>query len=175
MNLVRLDIQSIIVGQGTMSSMVTLRPRQGSTSQLLPIRIGGMEGAAISVGLNKRAGKRPYTHDLFMNTIEALGATLKDVVIAKVEGTTFFARVMLTRENGEVLSLDARPSDALALAVRAKVPIYATEEVLDTAALPDFGSVEKKAAAQDDAAAFHAFIEGLSPEDFASGDDTTQE
>lgn len=166
MALVRMDIQSIVVGAGPVASLIILKPRHGSSSSLqLPIRIGSVEGAAISMGVDNTPRKRPLTHDFLASIVESLGAKVRDVVIARVQGTTFFARVQLERADGEVVSVDARPSDAIALAVRVHAPIFADGDVLDTAALPDFKAVEKNAAKQD-AAAFHDFIEGLYPDDF---------
>ncbi|MBO7675545.1 MAG: bifunctional nuclease family protein [Atopobiaceae bacterium] len=167
MAIIRMDIQSVVVGAGPVASVVVLKPRKdrGAASKL-PIRIGMVEAIAISMGVDGQEQKRPKTHDLLQSVISGLGAYLSSVVINNVEGTTFFAQLQLVNSLGETLSIDARPSDALALAVRAHAPIFAEEEVLDTAALPDFASVERDER-QREAEAFHDFVEGLSPEDFA--------
>lgn len=168
MPLVRMDIQSIVVGGGPVASLVVLKPRHEdmSSSTQMPIRIGTVEAAAISMGVEGSPQRRPMTHDLLLSVIEGLGAKVTNVVIQRVEGTTFFAQVRLVAESGEHVSLDARPSDAIALAVRAHVPILADERVLETAALPDFGAIER-VEREREAEAFHDFVEGLSPEDFA--------
>ena len=168
MALVRMDIQSIVVGGGPVTSLIVLKPRHvdASPSTQLPIRIGSVEAAAIGMGVDPRQQKRPMTHDLLNSTVAALGAKVLDVVIHNVRGTTFFAQVRLKAREGEEVLLDARPSDAIALAVRAHVPIYADEGVLQTAALPDFGAVERNERAREEEE-FHAFVEGLSPEDFS--------
>lgn len=167
MAILRMDIQSVVVGAGPVASVVVLKPRQdnGSTSKL-PIRIGTVEAIAISMGVDGHKQKRPMTHDLLNSVVTNLGASLSSVVINNVEGTTFYAQLRLVNDRGETISVDARPSDALALAVRMHAPIFAEEEVLDTAALPDFASVERDERARE-AEAFHDFVEGLSPEDFA--------
>ena len=167
MALIRMDIQSVVVGAGPVASVVVLKPRRGDTlASKLPIRIGTVEAAALSMGMENRHQKRPMTHDLLGNVISELGATLASVVITNVRNTTFFAQLRLKTQTGEIVSVDARPSDALALAVRLHVPIFAEDEVLGTAALPDFASVERDERKRE-AEAFHDFVENLSPEDFA--------
>jgi hypothetical protein len=169
MALVRMDIQSVVVGGGAAASLVVLKPRRGDagSSIQLPIRIGRVEAAAISMGVEGTVQKRPMTHDLMQSVLSSLGATLGSVVIVRVEGTTFFAQLCLVAATGEELFIDARPSDAIALAVRVHAPIFASDEVLSTAALPDFGSVERDERARE-AEAFHEFVENLSPEDFST-------
>lgn len=167
MALIRMDIQSVVVGAGPVASIVVLKPRHGDASMSkLPIRIGSVEAVAISIGVEGNRQKRPMTHDLLKSVITQLGATVSSVVITSVHDTTFFAQVRMRTEAGEGVFVDARPSDALALAVRSHAPIFAESEVLDTAALPDFASVERDERARE-AEAFHDFVEGLSPEDFA--------
>lgn len=165
---VRMDIQSIVVGGGPMASLVVLKPRHENNAPMskLPIRIGRIEAAAISMGVDSDLSKRPMTHDLLANAIDRLGARVTSVCVVDVHDTTFYAEVRLTCASGEALTLDSRPSDALALAVRTHAPIFATLDVLDRAALPDFGGVEQEEREREEAA-FHEFVEGLSPEDFA--------
>ena len=168
MSLRVVDIESVIVGEGPIASLVVLRTRDEAgepASRQLPIRIGWFEATAITMGVHGRPGGRPMTHDLLGSVIAGLGARCAEVRITAVQGTTFFAQVVLERQDGERVFLDARPSDALALAVRAEVPVLAEESVLDAAALPDFRGVEEDERAHE-LEEFHAFVEGLSPEDF---------
>ena len=168
MALHKMDIASVVVGQTPLASLVVLRAddAEGSESpRELPIRIGGVEASAITMGVTPRQGGRPMTHDLLVSAIESLGGRCAAVRITSVEGTTFFAQVDLVRMDGEHTYLDARPSDAIALAVREGVPVFADETVLSTAALPDFRSVEKDEENRE-LAEFHNFVETLSPEDF---------
>ncbi len=169
MSVVRMDIQSIVVGGGPLSSLVVLRPRQSDTQHLgkLPIRIGSVEATAISMGIDSsKTTTRPLTHDLLQSVINELGATLTRVVISHVQDTVFYAQLQLIAPSGETIWVDARPSDAIALAVRMHVPIFAEESVLSTASLPDFEAVERDEREKEEAA-FHDFVEGLSPDDFA--------
>ncbi len=166
---IRMDIQSIVVGGGPVASLVVLRPHEDDDESLgkLPIRIGSFEAAAISMGIDpSKTSKRPMTHDLMRSVIRDLGASLSRVIITHVQGTTFFAQLQLCAASGETVWVDARPSDAVALAVRMHAPIFADERVLTTASLPNFESVERDERAREEAA-FHDFVEGLSPEDFA--------
>ena len=168
MSLRVVDIESVIVGEGPIASLVVLRTRDEAgepASRQLPIRIGSFEATAITMGVHGRPGGRPMTHDLLGSVIAGLGARCAEVRITAVQGTTFFAQVVLERQDGERVFLDERPSDALALAVRAEVPVLAEESVLDAAALPDFRGVEEDERAHE-LEEFHAFVEGLSPEDF---------
>lgn len=167
MGLVRMDIHTIAVGGGPVPSLVVLRSRTSNDEEpiQLPIRIGFVEATAISMGLDSSHSLRPMTHDLMQNVIASLGATLLSVAIVDVQGTTFYAELSLMTEAGRMLTIDCRPSDAIALAIRAQVPIYADERVLDAATLPDFRGVEKESQALD-LERFHDFVESLSPADF---------
>ena len=164
----KMDIESVVVGGGPVASLVVLRTQDehdGKPSLQLPIRIGLVEATAITMGVNERQGGRPMTHDLLVSTISALGGSCASVRVMSVQGTTFFAQVELITSDGERAFVDARPSDAIALAVREGVPVYADESVLTTAALPDFQGVERDEQAHE-LEEFHAFVENLSPEDF---------
>ena len=168
MPLRRMEIKSIVMGPGTSGSLVVLKPKEtqpGEHAATLPIRIGAVEASAISMGVEKKAGTRPLTHDLLADVIESLDAQVESVRITSVSGTTFYAQVELGDAMGQRHYLDARPSDAIALAVRCGARIWADEKVLQTASMPDFASVEanEKQAEMDE---FHSFVENLSPEDF---------
>ena len=164
-----MDIESLVVGGGPLASLVVLRSEgsgEDGTAAQLPIQIGSFEASAISMGVASREGGRPMTHDLLKSTISALGASCVSVRINDVRGTTFYAQVELMREDGRQVLVDARPSDAIALAVREEVPVFAEESVLQTASLPDFRGVERDEQERE-LAEFHDFVETLSPEDFA--------
>ena len=135
------------------------------SSRRLPIRIGSVEAAAISAGVHTAKKHRPQTHDLLKSTIEALGAQLLSVRITEVSGTTFYAQLVLRAADGGEVCVDARPSDAIALAVRCGVNVLATEEVIEAASLFDFEGI-REAEQATEMADFHDFVEHLSPEDF---------
>lgn len=164
----RMDIESVVVGGGPVASLVVLRAQDQSGNEgslQLPIRIGSVEATAITMGVRERQGGRPMTHDLLCSTISALGGRVESVRVTSVQGTTFFAQIDLVRADGEHVLLDSRPSDAIALAVRLEVPVYADDEVISTAAMPDFNGVERAEEAHE-LQEFHKFVENLSPEDF---------
>ena len=109
----------------------------------LPIWIGPWEANAIAMKLQGMTPERPLTHDLFSLTLEELGVSLKQIVVSDLSEETFRARLLLELD-GRALDIDARPSDAIALAVRAGVPIYATDAVLDRAGVvPEADEDEK--------------------------------
>ena len=173
-----MDIETVIVGGGHVASLVILQPRERDkkdANRRLPIKIGLVEATAISTGIeavsesDPHRPSRPMTHDLLVSTIHTLGYELTAVCIVAVEGDTFFARLELTSEDGAVTSVDARPSDALACALRVHAPIFATTEVLDIATMPDFEGAERELR-ESELAEFHSFVEDLKPEDFTTHD-----
>ena len=162
-----MEIQTVVVGGMQMPSLVVLKTRDDAPRKTtLPIRIGPVEAAAIPAGVEGSSNGRPLTHDLLGNVIAALDARLISISIVDVQGTTFFATLQLVRADGSRTDVDCRPSDAISLAVRTGAPIYAREQVLDTATMPDFAKA-KKDMEELELQAFHDFVEGLSPEDFA--------
>ncbi len=141
--------------------VVVLKDIEADEERLLPIWIGPFESDAITLKLQGAEVPRPLTHDLLRSVIESLGATLLHVVICDLSDSTFFARLVL-QVHGEEMEIDARPSDAIALAVRAQAPIFAAESVLDAAAItpsPDISTGASKEEAGLDA--FRDFVEGL--------------
>lgn len=98
----------------------------------LPIVIGGFEAQAIAVAMERMTPNRPLTHDLFKNTLETFSVDLKEVIINNLLDGIFYARLICER-NGEIVEIDSRTSDALAMAVRFNCPIYTYEFILDAA------------------------------------------
>lgn len=162
-----MDIQTIVVGGGPVTSLIVLRTRarDGEEPIQLPIQVGPIEATSISMGIGGERQGRPLTHDVMASTIRDLGASLEAVEIVSVQGTTFYASLLLTTESGRHVEVDARPSDAIALAVRTGAPLFADEHVLEAAALPDFQGVRREEEEQE-LERFHDFVESLSPEDF---------
>lgn len=168
MSLRRMDIKSVVIGGGPVASLVVLCPQERKTGEgaiKLPIRIGTVEASAISMGVERPEGGQ--AHDARPSSQRRGGARRKGRQRPRDvgHGTTFYAQVELVAADGSHEYLDARPSDAIALAVRTGAPVYAEESVLTTAALPDFAAVEKDER-EAELAEFHQFVESLSPEDF---------
>lgn len=110
---------------------VLLRDNRGRRA---PIWVGQFEAWAISFALDGEPPERPMTHDLFKLMLDRLGATVDRVTIDDLWNETFYAKIGLTKPGGEALELDARPSDAIALALRFRAPIYMAENVLESTA-----------------------------------------
>jgi hypothetical protein len=110
--------------------IVVLRERE--SERILPIWIGAWEGGAIELALEGKQTERPMTHDLTLRLLDTLSAQVRQVVVNKLLGNTFYAEIALDQDDRRHL-IDARPSDALALAARTGAPIYAARDVLDTA------------------------------------------
>lgn len=134
--------------------------RDAEELNFLPIWIGVFEAAAIAMELQGAMPPRPMTHDLLKNTIENLGGKIQKVVINDVKDGTFYALVDVDTKEGKTISLDARPSDAIALAVRGHVPVFVSEVVMMQAKLVNS---EKDA---EETKKFKDFIDNLRPEDF---------
>lgn len=118
----------------TSNYAVVLGEKEGSQRHL-PVMIGSFEAQAIVVALEQMVPNRPFTHDLFKNTLEAFGIELKEVVINNVlDGVYYSSLVCLKGE--EMMEIDSRTSDAIALAVRFECPIYTFEFILDAAGMP---------------------------------------
>ena len=128
--MVELTIESIRVSLMNYQRVVILKEKD--SDRYLPIWIGPAEADAIAVRLQEVAVARPLTHDLLRSIIDSLGASVDYVIVNDLSNDTFFARIML-QIDGRVMEIDSRPSDAIALAVRVQVPIYADESVLEKA------------------------------------------
>jgi bifunctional DNase/RNase len=127
---VELTIESIRVSLMNYQRVVILKEKE--SDRYLPIWIGPAEADAIAVRLQEVSVARPLTHDLLRSIIDSLGASVDYVIVNDLSNDTFFARIML-QIDGRVMEIDSRPSDAIALAVRVQVPIYADESVLEKA------------------------------------------
>lgn len=173
--MVEMTIESVRVSLMNYQRVVILKEKQ--SDRYLPIWVGPAEADAIAVQLQELRVARPLTHDLLRSVIQALGASVQSIVVNDLNNDTFYARIMLDVD-GRHLEIDSRPSDAIALAVRVNVPIFAEETVLDKAGItldPQTGKFQ--ATRGDDAApldeaerqrlsAFADFINGLDLEDF---------
>jgi hypothetical protein len=132
-------VESIRVNMANYKRVVMLKEKD--SSRYLPIWIGHFEADAIAIPMQKVPVSRPLTHDLLRSAIGALGARLERVVINDLADETFYAKLILDQD-GKVLEVDARPSDAIALAVRAEVPIFVEDKVLESAGMVFDGEEE---------------------------------
>ncbi len=103
-----------------------------NSEMMLPIWVGAFEANAIALEIEKIAPQRPATHDLLRNLLFELGATVRRIVITELRDNTFYAVIELEKGGGETVSLDSRPSDAIALALRVDSPIFVDETVMSS-------------------------------------------
>ena len=129
-----------------------------SGSRLLPIWIGITEGQAIAIRFSGIVLPRPLTHDLLLGAITTLGYGVKKVVVCDIKDNTFYARIRVVKE-GTALDLDSRPSDAIAVAVRAGCPIYVEEKVFANC------QTLSKPISEDEVSKFKADLKNIRPED----------
>jgi len=130
--MIEMTVDSIRVSLMNYQRVVILKEK--TAERYLPIWIGPSEADAIAVKLQGVSVPRPLTHDLLCSVIDALGATINSIVVSDLKNDTFYAKILLSID-GEQMEIDSRPSDALALAVRTEVPIYAEESVIDKAGI----------------------------------------
>ncbi|MEO7117535.1 MAG: bifunctional nuclease family protein [Candidatus Limnocylindrales bacterium] len=139
--LTEMVVESVRVHMLSSQHVVILK--EAERDRYLPIWIGPWEANAIAMKLQGVSPERPLTHDLFARTLEELGVTVQRVIVSDLADETYRARLILEFE-GEIKEIDARPSDAIALAVRASVPIFATDAVLERAGVvPEMDDEEK--------------------------------
>lgn len=130
--MIEMSIDSIRVSMMNYQRVVILKEKDAE--RFLPIWIGPAEADAIAIKLQGVTPPRPLTHDLMESSITALGASVNCIIVSDLQNDTFYAKLILD-VNGEHLELDSRPSDAMALAIRAGAPIFADESVLDRAGI----------------------------------------
>jgi len=175
--MIEMTIDSIRVSLMNYQRVVILKEKM--SERYLPIWIGPAEADAIAVRLQGVTVPRPLTHDLLRTIIDALGASIDFIIVSDLKNDTFYAKLILNIDGGK-MEIDSRPSDALALAVRAEVPIYAEETVLDKAGIildketgkpvaQEMGEGKEKKLSDEEMkrlSAFYDFINTLDLDDF---------
>jgi len=156
---VEMRIRGLLVDPTNNTPIVILKDANSDT--VLPIWVGVFEASAIQMEIEKVSTPRPMTHDLIKNVLSGLDAHVHKVVVTELKDDTFYAVIWMERD-GRIISVDSRPSDALALALRVDCPIYVDEEVLKTS---------KKAQTAADPATnedIRKWLEGLGDEDLGN-------
>jgi bifunctional DNase/RNase len=153
---IEMTIKGLMVDPITNMPIIILRDRDGQ--KVLPIWVGVFEANAIALQIENVVTPRPMTHDLLRNVIQDLNATIQKVVVNDLRENTFYAIIFL-QLNGEVVAIDSRPSDAIALALRARVPIFVEERVIDSA------KTIEVAPDKADADRLQKWLESLDPEE----------
>lgn len=182
--MIRVDIESIVMASGPMPSVIVLRERKNSDSTGAPLRAlsiqtGAYEAASIGHGIDPdKATPRPIAHDLLLNTVKKLGAKVERVEIRRWDAPVFYADVVLERpatstdDNSAAtgaareIKIDARPSDALALATRSNAPIYVEDDVMNRAGSASVSAEVAEESSQEEIERFEEFVHHLTPDDF---------
>jgi len=148
---IEMFVGGLVMDPATQAPIVVLKDESGKVT--LPIWIGITEATSIASAIKQIAMARPLTHDLFYDLLLQLGITVQRIVITELKESTYFAELILGQGDRAIV-LDARPSDAIAMALRAAAPIYVTQQVLDQArvAFASQGQVAQPAPAQEGAA-----------------------
>lgn len=126
--MIEMELNKIVIDEKRHDQLIVLKEKKGS--RVLPIVIGLPEASAIKLKISGFQPPRPMTHDLLQSTIENLEATIDKVVIDKLEENTFHAKIVLKTTSGSLKTIDARPSDSIALAVRTGAPIFVEDEII---------------------------------------------
>ncbi len=159
--MIQMQLVGVRVELPTNQPIVLLRETEGE--RFLPIFIGPVEATAIAFALQGIVTPRPMTHDLLKNVLEEVGVGVERIVISELRDATFYATLEMSRD-GSTYSVSSRPSDAIALAVRSEIPLYASPDVLNEA-----GIIIRDEDEEQEIERFREFIESVTPEDFASG------
>jgi len=153
---IEMTIKGLMVDPLTNMPIVILRDKEGQ--RVLPIWVGIFEANAIALQIENVTTPRPMTHDLLRNVIQDLHATVQKIVVCDLQENTFYALIYLALE-GNTVAIDARPSDAIALALRTRAPIFVEDAVIDNAKTVDFS------ADKPDTERLHKWLESLDPDD----------
>jgi uncharacterized protein len=156
---VEMRIRGLLMDPMTNTPIVVLKDANSDT--VLPIWVGMYEASAIQLEIEKVSTPRPMTHDLIKNVLAGLDAHVHKVVVTELKEDTFYAVIWMERD-GRIISVDSRPSDALALALRVDCPIYVEEEVLKTSKKAN--SAADPATSED----LRKWLEGLNDEDLGN-------
>lgn len=160
-NLIPVDVLALVEDHNNASPIVLLNDRVAN--RLLPIWIGDFEARAIDIALNSIASPRPLTHRLLLQTIESMGGKLSRVVVDRLEHATYYSSVCVQIAE-HIIAIDSRPSDAIALALEARVPIFVARHIMDSSAqanpFPGFGQHQtKREVSPDDAKKMKELLE----------------
>jgi bifunctional DNase/RNase len=152
--------------------IVLLKTRDGN--KFLPIWIGHPEAAAILMKLQSQAPPRPMTHDLLSELLEQLEAQVVRITVTELRENTFYAQITV-QQDGREIEVDSRPSDAIALAIRAEAPIFAADRVIEESAIEFEGDDVDQEVLEAEVAKFKSFLEEITPEDFVAAEPEDEE
>ena len=147
---IEVKIRALMMDPSSGTPIIILKDVQSDT--MLPIWVGAYEANAIALEIEKISPPRPMTHDLLRNLITELGVSVERVVVTSLRDNTFFAVIEMRNSDGDRMVLDSRPSDAIALALRADCPIYVDMEVIKASrnTLPPEGAEENEGTSEEE-------------------------
>ena len=145
---IEVKIRGLMMDPSSGTPIIILKDVNSET--MLPIWVGAYEANAIALEIEKITPQRPMTHDLLRNVITEMGASVERVVVTELRDNTFFAMIVMRNRAGESIMIDARPSDAIALALRTDCAMYVNEEVIRASRNPVSGAEEEEASASDE-------------------------
>lgn len=154
-----MKVRGLTLDPLTNMALVILRDLEGTKA--LPIWVGIQEANAIALEIEQVPTPRPMTHDLIKNILEGMKATVTRIVVNDLKDSTFYATIFLSL-NGQEVHIDSRPSDAIAVALRVKAPIYVTLDVIERAGSIDLG----KQQLSEDPEQLKEWLDNIKPEDF---------
>ncbi len=165
MSMIPVRVGGLAIDERTKSPVVLLQEIEGP--RVLPIWIGPMEASAIHSELTGKRFQRPLTHDLLLTIIEGLHGKVSRVVITDLKESTFFASIFLEAGHGP-LSVDARPSDSIAVALRSRAPIFIVDSLFEKSTQTTSSDAPADKSPEEKAEELRRYLEGLHPEDFGS-------
>jgi bifunctional DNase/RNase len=146
--------------------IVLLKTAEGN--KFLPIWIGHPEAAAILMKLQSATTPRPMTHDLVTDMLDQLGAQVTRITVTELRENTFYAQITVQQDGSEI-DVDSRPSDAIALAIRADAPIFAADDVIEESAIEFEGDEINQEDLEKEVSKFKQFLDHVTPDEFANG------
>jgi hypothetical protein len=161
--MVEMKVEGLTLDPLTNMPIIILKDLEGNRA--LPIWVGFFEANAIALEIEKIATPRPMTHDLMKNLISDMKAKINHILVSELKDNTFYAEISLV-SGGDTLKIDSRPSDAIALALRVKAPIYVNETVIEAAKsldLPDASKVNTQ-----DKDQWKKWLDNIKPQDFGN-------
>ena len=161
---VQMELAKIIISEMADQQVIVLKEVDGERN--FAIVIGPQEAWAIDRRLKGHATPRPMTHDLLSDMLEQLGAQIIRITVTELRENTFYAQITV-QQDGTEIEVDSRPSDAIALAIRAEAPIFAADRVIEESAIEFEGEDVDQDQLEAEVAKFKHFLEEVTPEDFA--------
>ena len=158
--MIEMKVMGIALDTRTGSPIVVLHDKENRRA--LPIWIGSAEASSIIRKIENLSVTRPMTHDLILSIVDKVGYKITKVEINDVEKETYFATIFIENEKGEIIEIDSRPSDAIAVAIRVDAPIYVTPNVLSNGSVSTDSSKDAQEAEE-----FKNFVQSIKPSDFA--------